>query len=67
MPRIPSCGPDLGPGSLPVWSCPSYPDDPDPVKRLLRLLARSAARDMAIGIADAVVSSFSVAVGSYRP
>jgi hypothetical protein len=37
------------------------------VKRLLRLLARSAARDMAIGIADAVVSSFSVAVGSYRP
>ena len=67
MPRMPTAGPDLGPSSWLTEPCPSYPDEPDPVKRLLRLLARSAARDMAIGIADAVVSSFSVAVGSYRP
>ena len=67
MPRMPIAGPDLGLGSWPTQPFPSYGDEPDPVKRLLRLLARSAARDMAIGIADAVVSSFSVAVGSYRP
>jgi hypothetical protein len=67
MPRMPIAGPELGSSSWLTEPCPLHPYEPDPVRRLLRLLARSAAHDMGIGVANTGVSSFSVAVGSYRP
>jgi hypothetical protein len=46
---------------------PTATEDSDPVGRLVRLLARSAAADFVGSAAVFCVSSAALAVGSYRP